>query len=82
MAPGSASAAPTPPRSVTALCKATWRKTTDCFAFTGGRTVALRGIPPEAAIDAFRALLGDDDTSPESATETRHNAWARTMASR
>ncbi|MGM0705409.1 MAG: DNA mismatch repair endonuclease MutL [Bacteroidota bacterium] len=51
-----------------------------------GRTVALRGIPPkldtERAVDAFRALLGDDDTTPESATETRHKAWARTLASR
>jgi len=51
-----------------------------------GRTVALRGIPPklgtERAVDAFRALLNDDDTTPESATETRHKAWARTLASR
>lgn len=51
-----------------------------------GRTVALRGIPPkldtERAVDAFRALLSDDDTTPESATETRHKAWARTLASR
>ncbi|PEN05538.1 DNA mismatch repair protein MutL [Longimonas halophila] len=51
-----------------------------------GRTVALRGIPPkldtERAVDAFRALLSDDDSTPESATETRHKAWARTLASR
>ena len=51
-----------------------------------GRTVALRGVPPkldtEAAVDAFRALLNTDDDAPESATETRRKAWARTLASR
>lgn len=55
-------------------------------ASLSGRTVALRGIPPkldtEGAVDAFRALLRTDDTAPESATEARHKAWARTLASR